>query len=126
MKRLTLVIPIGLLLLIAGCGKSLHDPVEPDKASAVLQAALAAWKQGEAFGDLQKRAPPIYFNEPEWKAGKQLVSFTPGKPDLMGRQARCSVKLSLRDKEGRTTERQISYLIDTTPQVVIVRENLGP
>ena len=126
MKRLAFAVPIWLLILGAGCGKSLHDPVEPDKASAALQTALDAWKQGEAFGDLQKRNPPIYFNEPEWKAGKQLVSFTLGKPELMGRQARCSVKLSLRDKGGKTTERQISYQIDTTPQVVIARENLGP
>jgi hypothetical protein len=126
MKRLAVVVPVWLLILVPGCGKSLHDPVDPDKAGTVLQAALEAWKQGEAFGDLQKRAPPIYFNEPEWKAGKRLVSFTPGKVELMGRQARCSVKLSLRDKEGRTTQREISYQIDTVPQVVIVRENLGP
>ena len=36
-----------------------------------------------------------------------------------------SVKLSLRDRTGKTTEREISYQIDTTPQIVIVRENLG-
>jgi len=125
MKRLAFVVPIYLLILVAGCGKSLHDPVDPDKASAVLQTALEAWKQGEAFGHLQQRTPPIYFNEPEWKAGKQLVSFAAGKVEPMGRQARCLVKLSLRDRTGKTTEREISYQIDTTPQVVIVRENLG-
>ena len=126
MKRRTLAGIVSLVILVPGCGKALHDPVDPGKAGTVLQTALEAWKQGEAYGDLQKRDPPIYFNEPEWKAGKKLVNFTPGKAEPMGRQARCSVKLSLRDKEGRTTERQISYQIDTTPQVVIVRENLGP
>ena len=53
------------------------------------------------------------------------MSFTAGKVAPMGRQARCSVKLSLRDRTGKTTEREISYQIDTTPQIVIVRENLG-
>jgi hypothetical protein len=114
------------LALLAGCGKSLHEPVNPDKANEVLETALAAWKHGEGYDELQQRNPPIYFNEPEWKAGKKLLSFKAGKAGLMGRQARCSVKLSLRTKDGTTTEREISYLIDTTPRVVIARENLGP
>jgi hypothetical protein len=114
------------LALMVGCSKTLDDPVDPNEARAVLQTALDAWKQGESYGDLQKRTPPIYFREPEWEAGKKLVTFKAGKVDLMGRQGRCSVKLSLLDKAGKATEREISYLIDTTPQVVIVRENLGP
>ena len=125
MKKLAFGIPVWLLLLVVGCGKSLHDPVDPDQASAVLQTALTAWKQGEDFDELQHRNPPIYFNEPEWKAGKKLLSFTAGKVAMMGRQARCSVKLSLRDRAGKVTEREISYQIDTTPRVVIARENLG-
>ena len=125
MKRLAFVVPIYLLILVAGCGKSLHDPVDPDKASAVLQTALEAWKQGEAFGHLQQRTPPIYFNEPEWRAGKKLVDFKAGQVELMGRQGRCLVKLSLLDREGKKTEREISYQIDTTPRVVIARKHLG-
>jgi hypothetical protein len=115
----------GLLALLGGCGKGLDDPVDPDQARAVLQTALDVWKQGESFGTLEKRNPPMYFNEPEWKAGKKLVAFEVGKVDLLGRQGRCSVKLSLRDKDGNETERKTNYLIDTTPQVVITREALG-
>jgi hypothetical protein len=117
---------VGLLALVGGCRKGIDDPVDPDQASVVLQSALDAWKQGESFGALEKRNPPIYFNEPEWKAGKKLVAFEVGKVDLLGRQGRCSVKLSLRDKDGNETERKTSYLIDTTPRVVITREALGP
>ena len=127
MKRLcgSGVILAGLLCL-AGCRGSAPAPASPDTARQALEQALSAWTQGSPVGDLEKQDPPIYFNEPEWKAGKKLVSFTPGKVELMGRQARCSVKLSLRDKDGRTTQREISYQIDTVPQVVIVREDLGP
>jgi len=32
----------------------------------------------------------------------------------------------LRDQAGKAGEREIGYLIDTTPQVVIAREGLGP
>jgi hypothetical protein len=119
-------IAVGLLALLGGCRKGIDDPVDPDQASVVLQAALDAWKQGERFGALQKRSPPMYFDEPEWKVGKKLVAFDVGKVDLLGQQGRCSVKLSLRDKDGNETERKTSYLIDTTPLVVITREALGP
>ena len=116
---------IGLALL-AGCGRTIDDPVNPDQAQAALQNALEAWQQGEPYGALPQRKPPVYFNEPEWRAGKKLVSFDIGKVELMGRQGRASVKLVLRDAANKDTERTISYLIDTTPQVVIVREGLGP
>ncbi len=126
MRRSVLAVAVCSLAIHAGCGKGFDDPVSPDKAGAALETALAAWKQGEAFGELQQRSPPIYFNEPEWKAGKKLLAFKAGKVELMGRQARCSVKLSLRDPAGNASEREISYQIDTTPRVVIVREQLGP
>jgi hypothetical protein len=126
MKMSAWAVGVCCLALVAGCGKGIPDPVDPDQAGAVLRTALDAWKQGAAHGDLQNRSPPIYFNEPEWRAGKQLTDFKVGKVSLMGRQGRSSVKLSLRDKAGQVTEREISYLIDTAPQAVITREGLGP
>jgi hypothetical protein len=125
MKKPALAMGVGLLALLAGC-KTIDPPVDPDKASAVLQTGLDAWKQGGTYGELEKRQPPIWFNEPEWKAGKKLVTFETGKVELVGRQGRCSVELLLRDADGKETKRRISYQIDTTPQVVIARESLGP
>jgi hypothetical protein len=117
---------IYMAALAAGCGKTIDEPVDPNKASAALQAALDAWKAGEEYGTLQHRTPPVYFNEREWEAGKKLLDYQIAKADLMGRQGRCSARLSLRDKAGKVTEREISYLIDTSPRVVITREGLGP
>ena len=88
-------------------------------------AAFVAWTQGEAHGALAQRQQPIYFNEPEWAAGTELVSSKVGKVELSGRQGRCKVQLTLKDKTGKVTEREIGYLIDTTPKVVITREALG-
>jgi hypothetical protein len=115
-------------LLALGCtgGKDPDPPVDTGDAGAALKTALDAWKGGEAYGSLQQHSPPIYFNEREWEAGKKLVDYQMGQVELMGRQGRCTVKLSLRDKEGKQADRSVGYLIDTTPQVVITREGLGP
>jgi hypothetical protein len=92
----------------------------------VVTTALEAWKQGERYGDLARRRPPIYFNEREWESGKKLLRYEPGPVTLIGRQGRCSVKLTLADSSGKVTERVIGYQIDTTPNLVITREALGP
>jgi hypothetical protein len=116
-----------LVALLWGCGKTpLDEPVEPVKATEVLNTAFGAWKQGEKYGELAQRQPPIYFNEPEWESGKKLVNYELGPVTLSGRQGRCSVKLTLQDSTGKVTERTIGYQIDTTPQMVITREALGP
>jgi hypothetical protein len=124
MKTIVIVLG-GCALALAGCGKALDDPVSTEKAGAVLETALDAWKQGAGYGELAQRKPPIFFREPEWEAGKKLLGFKAGKVELLGRQGRCSVVLSLQDRGGKVSEREISYLIDTVPRVVIVREGLG-
>jgi hypothetical protein len=117
----------ALIVLLSGCGKQpLDEPVDPAKATEVLNTAFGAWKQGEKYGALAQRQPPLYFNEPEWEAGKKLLNYELGPVTLSGRQGRCSVKLTLQDSAGKVTERTIGYQIDTTPQTVIVREALGP
>jgi hypothetical protein len=113
------------LALATGCAKQIDEPVDPGKAGEVLAAAFDAWKQGEAHGSLAQRQPPIYFNEPEWAAGKKLVKYEVGPVTLTGRQGRCTVKLTLQDGAGKVTERAIGYQVDTTPKMVITREALG-
>ena len=115
-----------LVALLPGCGKSIDKPVDTDKAAEVLNTAFDAWKQGEKCGELARRRPPIYFNEPEWEAGKKLLAYEAGPVTLTGRQGRCSVKLTLQDSAGKVIERVIGYQIDTTPTMVIAREALGP
>jgi len=113
------------LPLLSGCGNSLDKPVDPAEAAALLSTAFDAWQKGEAYGELAKRRPPIYFNEPAWESGKKLLKYEAGPVTLMGRQGRCSVKVTLQDGKGKVSERVIGYLIDTTPQLVITREALG-
>jgi hypothetical protein len=115
-----------LVALLLGCGNTIDPPVDPGKAAEVVSTAFDAWKQGERYGELARCQPPIYFNEPEWESGKKLLKYEAGPVTLTGRQGRCSVKLTLQDSAGKVSERVIGYQIDTTPNMVITREALGP
>jgi hypothetical protein len=112
--------------LAAGCGPELPPPVDPADAGAHLRAVLDAWKAGEPFDSLERRNPPVVFNEPLWRDGAKLKSYELGEVQLHGRQGTCKVKVTVVDKDGKTVERRIGYQIDTTPAVVITREGLGP
>lgn len=112
--------------LVAGCERELPPPVDPADAATQLRAVLDAWKAGEPYDALGSRNPPVVFNEPLWRDGAKLVSYELGEVQLHGRQGTCKVKLNFVDKDGKPAERRIGYQIDTVPQVVIVREGLGP
>lgn len=115
-----------LLGLLAGCGPELPPAVDPGDAGRYLSGALDAWKTGESHDALAQKEPPVVFTEPLWKEGVQLLSYELGEVQLHGRQGRCTVKLTLQNKDGKQYQRSIGYLIDTTPRVVITREGLGP
>lgn len=118
---------LAALALAAGCSSPPLDPtVNTADAGTQLRAALDAWKAGEPHDALAGKSPPIIFSEPLWKDGARLLAYELGEVGLSGRQGRCTVKLSLRLKDGKASERKIGYQIDTVPQVVIVREALGP
>lgn len=126
MRALWYFLFCALGTLSAGCGQKLDEPVDPGKATDVLNTAFGAWKEGTAPSALAQRQPPIYFKEPEWEAGKKLLKYEVGPVTLAGRQGRCSVKLTLQDGAGKVTDRTIGYQVDTHPNVVITREALGP
>lgn len=116
-----------LSLALAGCNRSnVPEPVNTDEAGKRLTEALEAWRGGEEYGALARRSPPVIFTEPLWEAGTRLLDFELGPVELHGRQGRCTARLTLQDMDGQRRERSIGYLIDTTPNVVIVREGLGP
>jgi hypothetical protein len=114
------------LVLALGCGRGLPSPASADKGEEAIRTALEAWKQGETPEALQRRSPPLWVNEPEWTAGNRLLAYDlADKVEPFGRQLRCTVKLALQDKGGKTYEKRIGYQIDTNPNLVIVREGLG-
>jgi len=121
------LLTLAALVVVAGCGSPPVDPtVNTADAGSQLRIALDAWKAGEPHAGLAGKTPPIIFSEPLWKDGARLLTYELGEVGLNGRQARCTAKLSLRLKDGKSIGRKLGYQIDTVPQVVIVREGLGP
>jgi predicted small lipoprotein YifL len=122
-RRLHTWFMAAAVVCLAGCGKKAPEPANPDTARQALTESLNTWVQGGSADALEKRTPPIYFNDPQWKAGKRLKRYQiKGNLEEFGRQLRCTVLLSLEDEEGRTEERDIPYQIDTHEVIVIARD----
>ena len=124
MKRLALFIVLAPCL-VTGCGRSLDPAVDPAEAGKALQTALEAWKSGKSPQDLAKASPFIIMNEDDWRVGKRLLDFDMEKGSVSGRQVRCRVRIKLSDKDDKAVERDAVYIIDTVPQIVIVRDSFA-
>ena len=114
------------VILTTGCNKAGDPPVDTAEAEEKLRAVFQAWKGMQPYESLAQRSPPMYFNEALWRDGNILLEFEVGEVELYGRQGRCTVRLFLQGKDGKQFERKIGYQIDTIPNIVIVREGLGP
>lgn len=125
MRRIV-ILALVLIVTAGGCSKTLDPPVDTEVALDQMKSVFRAWKAGESYESLAQRSPPVYFNEALWRDGTALLEFELGEVELFGRQGRCTVRLFLRGKDGKAYERTIGYQIDTTPNIVIVREGLGP
>jgi hypothetical protein len=124
MKRLALLIALFIVLL-PGCRGGLGPDAEPDVGGKALRTALEAWSSGKSQGDLEKGNPSIIMNEDDWRMGKRLVEFTVEDSAMAGRQVRCHVRIKLQDKDGKTVDQRATYVIDTTPRIVIVRDSFA-
>jgi hypothetical protein len=121
MKRLILFVMLSIGLL-QGCHRGLDKDVDADEAAKALQTALEAWESGKSREELEKMTPSILINEDDWRTGKRLLEFKVENCSLSGRQIRSRVQLKLQDKNGKTLDRRATYIIDTTPRIVIVRD----
>jgi hypothetical protein len=114
------------ILAVPGCSRGVSEPSNIDQAGPALRTALETWKGGSAVEDLAQATPSIIMNETEWASGKRLADFKmEEKGSMLGRQVRWQVQLKLKDKDGRTVDRRATYIIDTTPRIVIVRDLFG-
>ncbi|MBI1901542.1 MAG: hypothetical protein HYS13_10590 [Planctomycetia bacterium] len=115
-----------LLLLataVLGCGQELPPAADANMARQALGTALEAWKSGQPGDSLKKASPPVYFTDKDWQAGKRLTAFeVKENSEHFGLQVRCFVALSL-DDNGQAVQKDVKYLIDTQPTIVIVRDD---
>jgi hypothetical protein len=75
---------VPLLGLMVGCGAS-HARYVPTsgEARSSLEAALTAWRDGKAFGDVEAK-PPVHVVDAAWQGGRQLESFQIGDEEDLG------------------------------------------
>jgi hypothetical protein len=108
--------------LLSGCRRTVVNS-DAEQAGPALRTALEAWKSGKSPSDLEGLSPSIIMNEGDWESGKRLLEFKmDDKGTLVGRQIQWRVQVKIQDKSGKTQDRRVSYTIDTTPRIVIVRD----
>lgn len=117
------------LILAAGCGATDRSettappPHDPELAKNTLQAALDAWKRGEA-GALARRVPPIRFVDDDFVTGWRLVDYALEEPDMpIKPHADVAVILSLKDPRGKAVRRETRYQVTTSPRLAVLRSD---
>jgi hypothetical protein len=111
---------------LSGCGQGAMVMADLEQAGPALRTALEAWKGGESQEDLLGQNPSILMNEDDWRVGKRLLDFKmEDQGSLSGRQVVWRAQIKLQDKSGKTEDRKATYVIDTTPRLVIVRDRFA-
>jgi hypothetical protein len=116
-------------LVFSGCSGSVgaHAVNEP-RARAALKTALDQWRAGATVDSMPSSATPMTVQDFDWAAGARLVDYEivdDGK--AYDANLRVRVKLSLH-APGKTTgepaNKQVWYLVGTSPSVTVFRDAL--
>lgn len=111
---------------LCGCGSKLADNVDPGQAEQSLRTALDAWKGGKSSAELEAGQPSIIMNELDWSGGGKLLEYRMEPAGVLdGRQVRWVVQIKFQDKGGKLQDRKATYIIDTIPRIVIVRDSFA-
>ena len=117
-------LPITVLaLVVAGCDTSSRSlDLDEPLAKQSLSAALDAWKAGRQPADLK---PDLIVGDWDWKAGKTLVAYEV-LPDERsdGTNLHIPVRLTLKDQKGRQSRADALYVVGTSPQITVFRQDL--
>lgn len=111
-------------LALAGCtvGPPKAAPVEPEKARTALKTTLDAWKAGRAIDSLAGETPPIVAQDLDWMAGAKLTDYQVVDDGLaQDANLKIRVKLTVRDPQGKTAAKTVTYIVGTDPKVTVFR-----
>jgi len=107
---------------LAGCGASLPAAANPEQGRAALRSSLDAWKSGAALDSTRGQTPPVVFRDEDWKAGWKLKDYRFTLDDeAFGQQRRFYVHLTLANAKGQNVAKEVQYLVDTAPALVVLR-----
>lgn len=112
-----------LLLWTAGCG---GGPGRLDRplADQSLVRCLNAWKEGRPAAALADESPAIICVDDDWAAGAKLTGFEilHGSAVEDGFNVHVRVALQLQDDQGRDVAREVPYVVGTSPQITVFRD----
>jgi hypothetical protein len=110
-----------LPLVVVGCGTS-RPPADIDRGRAAVVAALDNWKANEPAAKLKTLADPLDFTE-ELRATHTLTGYEIVKHDATDPEVvRFTVKLRLKDRRGKESEREAVYSVGLKSPVAVARD----
>jgi hypothetical protein len=115
------LIPAVALLLGVGCSSG-RPAAEVERGRQAVVAALDGWKANEPPAQLKALSDPVEFTD-EQRTTHALVDYTLGKVDASDKEViRYAVTLTLRDRKGKVTEREVVYAVALKTPVVVARD----
>ena len=119
MQRL---IPMCFVMTIAGCGGSQRPEAEVARGRQAVVAALDSWKAKEPAAKLKSLADPVDFND-ELRATHTLTDYSIDKVDPTDKEViRYTITLKMKDKKGKTIDREVVYAVALKTPVVVARD----
>jgi hypothetical protein len=109
----------ALAATLLGCGTG-SGPTEDGlgKAQTALDKALDAWTRSES-------PEGFSVDDPDWKAGYRLLSFLTAETNYVDQrsdQVRCRVALTLADKQGKRSDKDVFYIVKLADRITVARE----
>lgn len=111
-----------IVLMFAGCSKPARPQAEVDRSLTALAMALENWKAKEAPAKLKAPPEPIDFSE-DLRKSFELESFKVGNiMDIDPKYVQVKTLLKLKDKKGKTEEREVVYQIELGSPIRVLHD----
>lgn len=117
--------PLAATALAAGCGSRPRraPAVDESAARSALELTLNRWKQGDSPSALKTGSPSLTVQDVDWERGCKLVDYsisdTPQNDDA---NLRIPVRLKLTEPDGQPLEKEVRYVVGTSPSITVFRE----
>ena len=119
-------------MLLPGCSNpSLAHAVDVSEARDSLKIALDGWKKGDNPRSFASSPNPMVVQDFEWASGAKLIDYQLiDEGEAFDANLRIQVKLTMTSGQGvgnpsvKTIEKEVWYLVGTSPQVTVFRDML--
>lgn len=113
---------IASLLLLCGC-QAKSQPSDPSLAQQSIEKMLETWKGGGAATDLKVATPSIIAVDDDWERNLALSDYrVETNPFNDGVNLHFTVRLTLKNKQGKEVKKEQVYIVGTYPVITIFRK----